>query len=231
MKKLSLLLVSILSIVFSSNAQYNGCEFTTVPDSACIIVGTWNYLDTLELTKATNSTSSYKKILTARFFVRSWKTPATATSKLNKVFVVADKNTGQSYSVNKDTALAMLGVNIPVAPTYNYGVSRTINSSSFTPSSTKSYRVTYNVTISCTASIGSNASGKVELQYYNGSSWVTVNEIGNSNTVTLAIVLNSVNVQTVSVSGEFQANAQLRLVPTTTGTTTITYVRGTEILY
>lgn len=230
MKKLLLLSALLISIVFNSSAQYDGCLFTAQPDSSCIIVNTWNYSDTLELTKGTNGTSSYKKLLVARFFVRSWKTPVTATTKTNKVFIVSDKNTGQSYSVSKDTALAILGIT-GVTPTYNYGVSRTINSTSFTPSTAKAYRVTYNVTIACTATIGGSASGKVELQYYNGSTWVTVNEMFNSNNVTLAITLNSVNTQTVSIVGEFAANTQLRLVPTTTGTTTITYVRGSEILY
>lgn len=230
MKKLLLFSALLLSIVFVSNGQYNGCEFTTQPDSSCIILNTWNYSDTLETTKGINSTSSYKKILTNRLFVRCWKTPTTATSKTNKVFIVADKTTGQTYSVSKDTAVAMLGIT-NVTPTYNYGVTRAITSTSFTPSTTQPYRVTYNITIACTATIGSTASGKLELQYYNGTSWVTINEIFNSNTVTLAIALNSVNTQTVSVSGEFAKNTQLRLASTIVGTTTITYVRGTEIFY
>lgn len=118
------------------------------------------------------------------------------------------------------------------APTYNYGVTRPVNSTSFTPSTTQNYRVYYNVEISCTASIGSTSSGSVVLQYFNGTSWVnTGGAIKNSNTVTLAIVLNSVTVQGGTISGEFPANTQLRLVSTSTGTTTITYNTGQEVLY
>lgn len=231
MKKSILLLFSFLSIVFASNAQYNGCEFTAQPDSSCIILNTWNYDDTLELTKGVNSTSSYKKLLVDRFFVRSWKkSNAVSTTKINKSVIVSDHN-GQTFPMTIDTLKNWLAIPVNPALTYNYAVSRTVNSASFTPSSTKACRVTYNVSISCTATIGSASSGKVELQYYNGSIWVTVNEISNSNTVTLAIVLNSINVQTVSVTGEFAPNTQLRLVPTVVGSTTITYIRGIEILY
>lgn len=156
-----------------------------------------------------------------------------STGKLGMSKSLSLTNTGSGAATYNPSTGVM---NIPtpsgvVVPTYNYGVSRTINSTSFTPSTTQPYRVTYNISISCTATIGSAASGKVELQYYNGTTWVTVNEIANSNTVTLAITLNSVNIQNVSISGEFPANTQLRLVPTVAGTTTITYIRGTEILY
>ncbi len=128
-------------------------------------------------------------------------------------------------------------LNIPtpvgaITPTYNYSVTRPVNSTSFTPSSTQPYRVYYNVEISCTATIGGTASGSVVLQYYNGSTWVnTAGTVKNSNTVSLAIVLNSATIQGGTISGEFPANTQLRLVSTSTGTTTITYNTGSEILY
>lgn len=109
---------------------------------------------------------------------------------------------------------------------------RTINSSSYTPSSTQNYRVYYTIEISCTASIGSASAGEVVLQYFDGSIWQnSAAQIKNSNTVTLAVVLNSVTIQKCTISEEFPANTQLRLVPTTTGTTTITFIKGKEILY
>lgn len=119
-----------------------------------------------------------------------------------------------------------------VTPTYNYGVTRPINSTAFTPSSTQPYRVYYSVDISCTASIGGNASGSVILQYFNGSSWInTGGGIKNSNSVSLALTLNSITLASGTISGEFPSNTQLRLVSTTSGTTTITYNTGQEVLY
>lgn len=128
-------------------------------------------------------------------------------------------------------------INIPtitgaITPTYNHAVSRPVNSTSFTPSSTQPYRVYYNVEISCTATIGGASSGSIVLQYFNGSTWVnTAGAIKNSNTVTLAIALNSATIQGGTLSGEFPANTQLRLVSTSSGTTTITYNTGEEVLY
>ncbi len=118
------------------------------------------------------------------------------------------------------------------SPTYNY-VSRAINSTSYTPSSTQSYRVYYTIEIACTASIGSSSVGEVVLQYFDGSIWQnSTAQIKNSNTVTLAIALNSVTIQRTTISDEFPANTQLRLnTVTNTGSTTISYIKGKEVLY
>jgi len=109
-------------------------------------------------------------------------------------------------------------------------VTRTINSSTYTISATKIATVKYNIKITCTASIGSNSSGKVLFQYSTngGSTWVDAGEVENSNTVSLAIVLNSTTTQSGFIVWNVPANALCRLVPTTTGTTTITWIRGQE---
>lgn len=136
---------------------------------------------------------------------------------------------GSNLSISSGNSVALPSI---IVPTYNFTVIRPVNSTSFTPSTSQSYRVYYNVEVSCTASIGGASSGSVVLQYYNGSSWVNSGGvIKNSNTVTLAIVLNSVTVQGGTISGEFPANTQLRLVSTSAGTTTITYNTGQEVLY
>lgn len=114
-----------------------------------------------------------------------------------------------------------------VALTYNSST-RTFGTTGFTPSPTP-FKVYYTITISCTATIGSNASGSVALQYFDGSVWQDFATIGNSNTVTLAIALNSVNTQTAVLSGEFPGNTQIRLNPTSSGTTAITFVKGREV--
>jgi hypothetical protein len=109
-------------------------------------------------------------------------------------------------------------------------VTRTINSSTYTISSTKIATVKYNIKIVCTATIGSASSGKVLFQYSTdgGSNWIDAGEVENSNTVTLAIVLNSTTTQSGFIVWNIPANALCRLVPTTSGTTTITWIRGQE---
>lgn len=115
-------------------------------------------------------------------------------------------------------------------PTINSGVTRPINSTTYTISTTKQANVSYTIKVSCTATIGSNSDGKVALQYStnSGSTWIDVGEVENSNTVTLAVVLQSVTIQTGIISGNIPANALVRMNTTTVGTTTVTYVRGQE---
>lgn len=109
-------------------------------------------------------------------------------------------------------------------------VTRSINSSTYTISSTKVATVRYNIKITCTASIGSNSLGRVNFQYSTngGSSWIEAGEVENSNTVTLAIALNATTTQSGFIVWSVPANALCRLVPTSTGTTTITWIRGQE---
>lgn len=117
-------------------------------------------------------------------------------------------------------------------PTITNAVSRPINSTTFTVSTTKQAFVAYNVNISCTATIGSAASGSVALQYSTnaGSSWNTVGTVSNSNTVTLAVVLNSVQVSGLQVSGYVPANALCRMVSTSSGVNAvISYLSGMEV--
>lgn len=125
-------------------------------------------------------------------------------------------------------------LNIPTPTTYIpsiNSVTRLINSSTFTPSSTLQATLIYNVSISCTASIGSASTGTVNLQYSTngGSTWATVSTLSNSNTVTLALTLNAITVQSAALMAVIPVNALCRLVPTTAGTTTITYISGQEI--
>jgi hypothetical protein len=111
-----------------------------------------------------------------------------------------------------------------------FTVTRAINSSTFQPSTTKLAWVNYTIRINCTATIGSASSGTVNLQYStnNGSTWIDVSQVENSNTVTLAVVLNSNTTQTGVLSGCIPAGAIVRMVQGSSGTTTITYVRGQE---
>lgn len=110
-------------------------------------------------------------------------------------------------------------------------VTRAVNSTTFTPSTTLQATLIYNISISCTASIGSASSGSLALQYSTnaGSTWTTVGTVTNSNTVTLAIVLNLVNTQVGTIMAVIPAGALCRMVPTISGTTTLSYISGQEI--
>lgn len=124
--------------------------------------------------------------------------------------------------------------NIPVPNTYIptiSSVTRTVNSATYTPSAMLQATLIYNISISCTASIGSNSSGTVTLQYSTnaGSTWTTAGTITNSNTVTLALALNLINLQTGTIIATIPVGALCKLVPSTTGTTTITFISGQEI--
>lgn len=115
----------------------------------------------------------------------------------------------------------------------NNNVSRPINGTTFTVSTTKAARLYYTIKIQCAASIGSASSGLLLFEYSinGGSSWVQLAELQNSNTVSLALTLNSVTIQTAVIVVEIPANALCKMTPTTSGTTTMTFIRGSEILY
>lgn len=110
------------------------------------------------------------------------------------------------------------------------GVTRPVNSTTYTISTTYDSEVSYNISISCTATIGGTSTGSVALQYSTnaGSTWTTVQTLANSNTVTLAIALQSVTIQQADLVGFIPANALVRMVSTTAGTTMITYNTGQE---
>lgn len=117
----------------------------------------------------------------------------------------------------------------PYTPS-TFTVTRAITSATFQPSSTKLAWVFYTIRINCTATIGGASTGTVALQFStdNGSTWIDIGQVENSNTVTLAIVLNSNTTQTGQLSGVIPAGAIVRLNQSSSGTTTITYVRGQE---
>lgn len=156
------------------------------------------------------------------------------TSKAQIQYNVYMDSVGLEHISNlKTPQVAISGYynNLLNLPTMNSGITRPINSTSFTVSSVRLAFVFYNISISCTASIGSTSSGSVALQYFNtlSSTWITLATVANSNTVTLAIVLNSINVQTLVLCSPVPPGALCRMVSTSAGTTTISYINGIEL--
>jgi hypothetical protein len=146
-----------------------------------------------------------------------WISTSTATDDGYNFIAVTGISTGRWTRMNNGA-------------TMNSSISRPINSTSFTISTVKTATVFYNISISCTATIGAASSGSVALQYSinGGTTWVTESTIANSNTVSLAVALNSVNLQSTVLCGVIPAGALVRMVSTSTGTTTITYLTGIE---
>lgn len=110
---------------------------------------------------------------------------------------------------------------------------RTLNSA-FQPHATRGTMAIYSVRITTTVSIGSNQDGDVILEIASDSGFTTnvqTLSIGeNGQTVTLAVALNSVQAQTLVVSGYVPAGyyARLRTV-NNTGTPVYLYRAGQEI--
>lgn len=106
----------------------------------------------------------------------------------------------------------------------------------FQVSSTRNATVNYNVKITTTASIAGNADGYLTLEVAPTNSatstdWVEVGRCGNSQALTLAITLQSIQGTTCQLSADLPTGtyAKLRSV-TTTGTVSFAYVSGRETL-
>lgn len=135
------------------------------------------------------------------------------------------------YSPYNGTSNPLNFISTSYIPTITSNVTRPINSTNYTISTTKQAFVSYSIKITCTATIGSTADGKVALQYStnSGSTWIDVGEVENSNTVTLAIILQSSVIQTGNITGYIPINALVRMVSTISASGAIvSYIRGQE---
>lgn len=100
-------------------------------------------------------------------------------------------------------------------------------------SSTRTSNVMYSVNIVTTASIGGASAGEVLLETSptntSTSTWTVVNRVKNSQTITLAIALNSVQDITYTLMGNVQPGYYVRLRSSTiSGTPTYSFVTGQE---
>lgn len=117
----------------------------------------------------------------------------------------------------------------PYIPT-TYTVTRSINSATFQPSSTRRCSMVYNALLTSSTSIGGASDAIVLLQYSvnGGTTWLNAPQMENGSTATLALALNLINKQSgVIVMLNQPASTIYRLVPTATNATN-TYVVGFE---
>lgn len=108
--------------------------------------------------------------------------------------------------------------------------------SGFQVSSTKGTEAQYNVTIGVTATIGAGAQGTIALEIAatnsaTASDWSEIGRCTNGQTITLAVVLQSVQTIGCQVSGYVPPGyyAKLRSI-TTSGTPTFAYNSGQEVI-
>lgn len=120
-----------------------------------------------------------------------------------------------------------------VAPTINASPGRALNSN-FTISTTKTAYAYY--TLSCAVTnplLAGTSVGTAYLEYStnSGSTWNSVTSIANSSNVGITVTLQLTNSQTSIIGGIIPANALVRIRTVTSGTATITYISGEEIVY
>lgn len=140
--------------------------------------------------------------------------------------------------MNKETADAAAAT-LLLVPTVNNAPSHALQTvaaaaNGFQLSSTRPSMVNYNVSVSSTATIAGAATGSVVLEIaatnsVTATDWKTIGVVGNSQTVTLAIALQSIQVISGQVGGFVPAGWYVRLRSiTTTGTVSFSYLSGQE---
>lgn len=109
------------------------------------------------------------------------------------------------------------------------GITRSFNTA-FIVSSTHDASVVYTIQVVSTLSLTSGQSGTVFLESSpNNSTWSLVTQSGDGNTGLITIGLNTAITVSGMIGGYIPANYYIRL--RTTGTGTITYITGQELLY
>lgn len=103
-------------------------------------------------------------------------------------------------------------------------------------SSTKNSAVKYTVSTSTTSTIGGPATSVVALKICSTNnategSWTTVGTIESDQTITLAIVLNSLQVVKGQLCADVPAGWYVKLVNTGTGTHSEAFVSGQQTIY
>lgn len=111
-------------------------------------------------------------------------------------------------------------------------VTRPVDSSTFVVSSDYDSFSYYSIKINCTATIGSPAGGTVTLQYTtdSGANWINASSIENNISASLATLLSVNNSNVAVLCAVIPANIVARLVPSTVGSTTVTFISGQETI-
>ena len=167
-----------------------------------------------------------------------WNSSSGLSQILNKPTIPAaqvnsdwNATTGVAVILNKPT--------IPGAATINDGVSRSIVTSTastgFQVSATRQSFVSYTIDTSTTATIGGASTITVYLETANTNSttpsdWTIIDKISNSQTITLAVALQSVQNLTLKLAKNIPAGKWVRIRSVVSGTASATYYLGQETI-
>ena len=170
----------------------------------------------------------------------------TGTPNIPAAQVNSDWSAGSGLAqiLNKPTTVAGYGITDALkVPTITASVSHTLttvatdNTKTWQMSSTRPSHGTYAVKISVTSTIGGPSEGNVILEVCSTNSttagdWVALPRTSNGQTITLAVVLNSVQPVTSTVSGWVPAGWYVRLrTVAVSGSPTFTYDTGEEAVF
>lgn len=145
--------------------------------------------------------------------------------------------TGTSGAATYNNSTGVL--NIPnyavvAAPTINSAVSRSLSNAAgstnqFTISTTRNARVYYSINVTWNISALLSTASTILLEYSTngGTNWITVNQV--SKNINLGLLQSGSD--DLNISGEIPANALVRIRPSVSTNSTITYVTGQEVLY
>lgn len=155
-------------------------------------------------------------------------TTAVATGTTNGLESAADKAKLDAYPAYQARSFN----NAPTRPL----VSVAAAANGYQINATRDAQVSYSCAVTTTATIGGASSGQVVLEICptnsaSAAAWITVGTIGNGQTITLAVALQSAQVTTESFSTLVPAGyyARLRTV-SVSGAPTFSYVAGQEVL-
>lgn len=152
---------------------------------------------------------------------------------------ITNTSPDQTVSLTAGTNIGITGtypsftISESLNPTINNAVSRTLGTN-FTISTTRLSMVYYTVTCSATNPLlAGSSSSSSSLQYSTnaGSTWITVSTCTNLSSVALAVAVAITQQQTTVLAGTIPANALVRITSTVTGTGSVTYVYGQEVIF
>lgn len=194
---------------------------------------TWQTLSTSVVAEGTNLYYTDAR-------ARASNSAGTGISYNSATGVITNSSPDQTVILNSGTGISVTGSypNFTIGstvstPTINSNVGRTLNTS-YTISTTRLSEVSYSVSCSVTNPLlagTSTANAFLEYSVDGGSTWIIVNQTGNSSGVGLAVAVAITNIQTTTLTGYVPANALTRIRTTTTGTASVTYVLGQEVLF
>jgi len=212
-----------LGILMNSNElTVDGSKFMSVPVANAAIASMQTQIDTKTPVVRTITINGITQDLESN---RTWEVGNVSTT-----------NTYSNPSFIGSLAYSKL-TGTPSIPTilskvFNNNVTRTLNSN-YTISTTRDSQVNYSLTLSVTNPLlvgSSSATVFLEYSIDSGTSWVTISQVSNSSSVGITVTVAITLPNTFVLTGSIPSNALVRLRSVLTGTSSVTYIRGQEIL-